>query len=202
MVKAIWFLKRRSDVRPADFHCYWRDIHGPLFCNSPAAQRYVLRYEHNHATPENAAMSDDEFDGASVMWFRSVEDLQALLVAPSSRTSWPTVRTSSTRRQRRGSYPMPRSHSTSRSRFRSGESETRNHNTPDSPCPLRSRRRRPVRPRGRRRGPLRRRDGRLGRPFGGHPLCQIDRSTPRPLERNTVDRGGTAPVAAATCARA
>jgi len=82
MVKAMWFLKRRSDVSPADFHRYWREKHGPLFCNSPAAQRYVLRYEQNHATPENATMSDDDFDGASVMWFRSTEDFEALHADP------------------------------------------------------------------------------------------------------------------------
>ena len=82
MVKAMWFLKRRSDVSQADFHRYWRETHGPLNCNSPAARRYVLRYEQNHATPENATMSDDEFDGASVMWFRSIEDYEATFADP------------------------------------------------------------------------------------------------------------------------
>jgi uncharacterized protein (TIGR02118 family) len=82
MVKSIWFLKRRSDMSPVDFHRYWRDQHGPLFCNSSAARRCVLRYEQNHATPENAAMSDDDFDGASVMWFRSIEDSQAMFADP------------------------------------------------------------------------------------------------------------------------
>jgi uncharacterized protein (TIGR02118 family) len=82
MVKAIWFLKRRSDMSPPDFHRYWRDKHGPLFCNSSAARRHVLRYEQNHATPENAAMSDDDFDGASVMWFRSMQDFQAMFADP------------------------------------------------------------------------------------------------------------------------
>src|SRR5215813_5655045 len=77
MVKAIWLLKRRSGMDRTDFHDYWRDKHGPLFCNSPAAKRYVVRYEQNHATPENAEI-DDDFDGASVMWFRSIEDFQAL----------------------------------------------------------------------------------------------------------------------------
>jgi uncharacterized protein (TIGR02118 family) len=75
--ETIWFLKRRADMSPADFHAYWRDKHGPLFCNSSAASRHVLRYEQNHATPENAAINDD-FDGASVMWFRSMEDFEAM----------------------------------------------------------------------------------------------------------------------------
>ena len=82
MVKAIWLLKRRSDMSPEDFHRYWRERHGPLFCHSPAARRYCVRYEQNHATPENAAMSDDDFDGASVMWFHSMEDFQAMLADP------------------------------------------------------------------------------------------------------------------------
>jgi hypothetical protein len=52
-----------------------------LFCNSSAARRYVVRYEQKHATPENAAI-DDDFDGASVMWFRSVEDMQSMYADP------------------------------------------------------------------------------------------------------------------------
>ena len=82
MVKFICFLRRRSDMSPADFHRYWRDTHGPLHCNSSAARRYVLRYEQNHATPENAAMCDDDFDGASVMWFRSIEDFETMFADP------------------------------------------------------------------------------------------------------------------------
>jgi uncharacterized protein (TIGR02118 family) len=82
MVKAIWLLKRRSGMKKADFHDYWRDKHGPLFCNSSAARRYVLRYEQNHATPENAEIDQDDFDGASVMWFRSIEDFHAMFSDP------------------------------------------------------------------------------------------------------------------------
>jgi uncharacterized protein (TIGR02118 family) len=82
MVKFICFLKRRSDVSPAEFHRYWRDKHGPLHCNSLAARRYCLRYEQNHATPENVGMSDDDLDGASVMWFRSIEDFEAMFADP------------------------------------------------------------------------------------------------------------------------
>ena len=51
MVKAFWFLKRRSEISPDDFHQYWREQHGPLFYNTAPAQRYVTRYEQNHAAP-------------------------------------------------------------------------------------------------------------------------------------------------------
>ena len=85
MVKAFWFLKRRPEMSPDDFHRYWREQHGPLFCNAAPARRYVTRYEQNHATPGNHALSGDdydEYDGVSIMWFRSVEDLQAMFADP------------------------------------------------------------------------------------------------------------------------
>jgi uncharacterized protein (TIGR02118 family) len=85
MVKAFWLLKRRSDVSSDDFHRHWRERHGPLFCNNAAAQQYVTRYEQNHAVPENHALSGDdyeEYDGISIMWFRSVEDMQAMFADP------------------------------------------------------------------------------------------------------------------------
>ena len=85
MVKAFWFLKRRSEMNSDDFHRHWREQHGPLFCNNAAAQRYVTRYEQNHAVPENHALSGDdyeEYDGISIMWFRSVEDFQAMFADP------------------------------------------------------------------------------------------------------------------------
>ena len=50
-----------------------------------AAQRYVTRYEQNHAAPENPSISGDdyeEYDGVSIMWFRSVEDMQAMFADP------------------------------------------------------------------------------------------------------------------------
>jgi uncharacterized protein (TIGR02118 family) len=78
MVKVFYFLKRRSDISPAEFHRYWRDHHGPMFTSSAIARRYCVRYEQNHATAENAEIGADEFDGVSVMWFRSVEDVHAM----------------------------------------------------------------------------------------------------------------------------
>lgn len=82
MVKVIWLLKRRADLSAADFHRYWRETHGPLFCDTPVTRRYVVRYEQNHATPENEPMNDEEFDGASVMWFNSIDDYRALFSHP------------------------------------------------------------------------------------------------------------------------
>ena len=62
-----------------------REQHGPLFCSVAPAQQYVTRYEQNHAAPENHSISGDdweEYDGVSIMWFRSVEDMQAMFADP------------------------------------------------------------------------------------------------------------------------
>jgi uncharacterized protein (TIGR02118 family) len=82
MVKMFWFLKRRPDMTPDEFHRYWRQQHGPLFCNTAVAQRYVVRYEQNHAAPASSVLGGDDFDGVSVMWFRSVDDIEAMYADP------------------------------------------------------------------------------------------------------------------------
>jgi uncharacterized protein (TIGR02118 family) len=78
MIKMLFFLKRRADVSAAEFHRYWREEHGPLFVKSTVARRYCVRYEQNHASPENSEFGGLEFDGISVMWFRSIDDLDAM----------------------------------------------------------------------------------------------------------------------------
>ena len=85
MVKMFYFFKRRPELSPAEFHRYWREQHGPLFCSTAVAQRYVVRYEQNHAAPENAGVGGDDFDGVSVMWFRSVDDVHAMRADPEFR---------------------------------------------------------------------------------------------------------------------
>src|SRR5688572_5884761 len=67
MVKMLFFLKRRPDLSAAEFHRYWSEQHGPLFANSAAARRYVVRYEQHHTAPENGDVGGLEFDGFSVM---------------------------------------------------------------------------------------------------------------------------------------
>jgi uncharacterized protein (TIGR02118 family) len=81
----LFFLKRRPDVSAEEFHRYWREKHGPLFAKSAVARRYCVRYEQNHAIPENTEVGGLEFDGISVMWFRTVEDLDAMRADPEYR---------------------------------------------------------------------------------------------------------------------
>jgi uncharacterized protein (TIGR02118 family) len=85
MVKMFYFFKRHGDMSRDEFHRYWRERHAPLFCNTGIARRYVVRYEQNHTTPENAGIAGDDFDGVSVMWFRSVDDVHAMRADPEFR---------------------------------------------------------------------------------------------------------------------
>jgi len=82
MIKMFYFLNCRSGMSPSGFHRYWREQHGPLFCNTELARRYVLRYEQNHTAPEDADIGGEGFDGVSVMWFRSTEDIHAMRAHP------------------------------------------------------------------------------------------------------------------------
>ena len=47
MLKVFYFFKRRSDISADEFHRYWRDEHGPLFCEGtpfggPALMRVLV----------------------------------------------------------------------------------------------------------------------------------------------------------------
>jgi len=85
VVKMFFFFKRRPDLSPEEFHRYWREQHGPFFCKTAAARRFVTRYEQNHAAPEDADLGGGDFDGVSIMWFRSIEDVRAMRADPEYR---------------------------------------------------------------------------------------------------------------------
>jgi uncharacterized protein (TIGR02118 family) len=78
MVKLFFFLKRHPEMSAADFHRHWTHRHGPLFAGCAAVRRYVVRYEQNHTAGEASDLPCLSFDGVSVMWFRSIDDFQAL----------------------------------------------------------------------------------------------------------------------------
>jgi uncharacterized protein (TIGR02118 family) len=85
MVRMFYFLQRRPDVSPDEFHRYWREHHAPLFCNNAAAQRYCVRYEQIHAAPDDVELGGGSFDGVSVMWFDSADDVRAMRAHPEYR---------------------------------------------------------------------------------------------------------------------
>jgi uncharacterized protein (TIGR02118 family) len=83
VVKLVFCVYRRSDVTEAEFHRYWREVHGPLAV-SLAPLLGIRKYIQVHTTPGpvTAALSasrgaPEPFDGVAELWFDSVEELMA-----------------------------------------------------------------------------------------------------------------------------
>ena len=88
MVKLVFCLHRRSDVDEAEFHRYWREVHGPLAA-SFAPVLGIRKYVQLHTTagvPGEAIASDRgapaPFDGVAELWFDSVDALVAAALTP------------------------------------------------------------------------------------------------------------------------
>jgi uncharacterized protein (TIGR02118 family) len=76
-------LRRRSDLSTDAFRRYWRDVHGPLFRDTPALAQHVVRYEQNHRVEGDLRnLGSGEFDGVAIQWLRSPEDLVAMATEP------------------------------------------------------------------------------------------------------------------------
>ncbi len=87
MIKLSFAVRRRADVKPADFQSYWRDQHGPLV-RSLQPVLGIRRYVQTHRieTPFNDALRAsrralEPFDGVAELWW---DDLDALVAATST----------------------------------------------------------------------------------------------------------------------
>jgi hypothetical protein len=85
MVKVFFFLKRRAEISADDFHRHWTAHHGPLFVTCTAVRRYVVHYEQNHAGVAATGLPCLDFDGVSVMSFRTIDDFQSMRADPEYR---------------------------------------------------------------------------------------------------------------------
>ena len=80
VVKLVFCLHRRADVDEAEFHRYWREVHGPLaasFAPVLGFRRYVQ--VHTALVSLSDAIASDRgaaehFDGVAELWFDSVDD--------------------------------------------------------------------------------------------------------------------------------
>lgn len=85
MVKLIVCLKRKSGMSEAEFHRYWKDVHGPLVKSVPEFMRYVRRYVQSHTvspTIPGFATPPAPFDGVAELWFDSLEDVRKAYAEP------------------------------------------------------------------------------------------------------------------------
>jgi uncharacterized protein (TIGR02118 family) len=73
MVKAIYLIRRRAGMSSADFHRYWREVHGAIAARIPGTRRYVQC----HATDDVA-----EYDGAAEAWFDDMDAVRRAVASP------------------------------------------------------------------------------------------------------------------------
>lgn len=80
MVKAVFFLHKRTDMTTEEFRSYWRDVHGRIALKIPGLKKYVQNYTNQEASP--LSDSNDQPDGIAELWFDSIESLQQAQTTP------------------------------------------------------------------------------------------------------------------------
>ncbi|MGQ0803743.1 MAG: EthD domain-containing protein [Actinomycetota bacterium] len=76
-------LRRKPGMEVEEFHRYWREVHGPLFRDTPAMARHVLRYEQNRRTADDYQRPGAaKYDGVAIQWFNSPDDFWAMAADP------------------------------------------------------------------------------------------------------------------------
>ncbi|HEY1653316.1 MAG TPA: EthD domain-containing protein [Acidimicrobiales bacterium] len=88
MVKLVFCVRRRPDIETAEFHRYWREVHGPLV-RTVAPALGIRRYVQVHTvpTPLNDLLAASRqapecFDGVAELWFDSAEAISAAASTP------------------------------------------------------------------------------------------------------------------------
>jgi uncharacterized protein (TIGR02118 family) len=91
MVRLTCLLRRKPGVTPAEFHAYWKDVHGPLIARSRSG-RHVVRYEQHPRPLEDYAGDDDPgYDGVTVQWFETMDAYRAHMGEPDFRDIWTDI---------------------------------------------------------------------------------------------------------------
>lgn len=85
MIKLFEFVRRKSDMAPADFHAAWRAAQAEFLAGSAAARKWVVRCELNHRLVEDyarereaAEVAGPQWDGVAVTWFEELDDCREL----------------------------------------------------------------------------------------------------------------------------
>ena len=89
MIRLTALLCRNPALSAEEFTTHWRDVHAPLILSVPGIERWVVRYEQHPRVPASASAGpwtgSDGVDGMTLQWFRSVDDLMAMISDPEYR---------------------------------------------------------------------------------------------------------------------
>jgi uncharacterized protein (TIGR02118 family) len=76
MIHVLYFITRKPTVNDAEFHRYWREVHGPIAKKIPQLRRYIQ----SHRIPFAEATSS--YDGAAEVWVENEAAMEALRKTP------------------------------------------------------------------------------------------------------------------------
>ena len=85
MVKVSMTLKRKPGMSLAEFHRYWKDVHGPLVLGMPEFMRHFRTYVQCHSIAE--ALADvpsavSQYDGIAAAWADSIDEVKRAFAEP------------------------------------------------------------------------------------------------------------------------
>ena len=76
MIHVLYFITRKPTVNDAEFHRYWREVHGPIAKKIPQLRGYIQ----SHRIPFAEATSS--YDGAAEVWVENEAAMEALRKNP------------------------------------------------------------------------------------------------------------------------
>jgi uncharacterized protein (TIGR02118 family) len=76
MIHTLYFITRKPSLSDAEFHRYWREVHGPIAKKIPQLKRYIQ----SHRIPFPGQNSP--YDGAAEAWVEDEKALAALRQSP------------------------------------------------------------------------------------------------------------------------
>jgi EthD domain len=83
MIRLTALLRRNPALSAGEFEAHWSSVHADLMRGLPDVEQRVLRYEqHPRLVAPGRWTGSEGFDGMAVQWFRSVDDLMAMVGDP------------------------------------------------------------------------------------------------------------------------
>jgi len=82
-VKLICMLARKAALDREQFHTHWREVHGPLFRDTPELAGHILAYDQNRRLEKDYEReSGGGFDGVAEQYYASLAEFEAFCAEP------------------------------------------------------------------------------------------------------------------------
>ena len=83
MIKLVYCITKKSELKDEEFFRYWENVHGPIGARIPRLRKLVQ----SHRLKVSGEKCRPEYDGMAELWFDSLEDLLAARQSPEWKAS-------------------------------------------------------------------------------------------------------------------